>query len=94
MPTFSPVIELSRESEVARLDLMQLFGRNAPLHVDLGCGDGRITALLAEKLPATSIISIGHRSTLDAFHQRNIAMIRDGDQFKLQDRSGVRPAAG
>ncbi len=50
--------------------------------------------LLAEKLPATTIVSIGHRSTLEAFHQRNVAMVRDGDRFKLQDRSSVRPAAG
>jgi putative ATP-binding cassette transporter len=50
--------------------------------------------LLAEKLPATTIVSIGHRSTLEAFHQRNLAMVRDGDRFKLQDRSSVRPAAG
>ena len=28
--------------------------------------------LLAEKLPATTIVSIGHRSTLEAFHQRNV----------------------
>jgi putative ATP-binding cassette transporter len=41
--------------------------------------------LLAEKLPQTTVVSIGHRSTLDAFHQRNISMVRDGDRFKLQD---------
>jgi vitamin B12/bleomycin/antimicrobial peptide transport system ATP-binding/permease protein len=44
--------------------------------------------LLAEKLQATTIVSIGHRSTLEAFHQRNVAMARDGDRFVLQDRSG------
>jgi vitamin B12/bleomycin/antimicrobial peptide transport system ATP-binding/permease protein len=41
--------------------------------------------LLAEKLPQTTIVSIGHRSTLDAFHQRNISMVRDGDRFTLRD---------
>jgi putative ATP-binding cassette transporter len=41
--------------------------------------------LLAEKLPQTTIVSIGHRSTLDAFHQRNISMVRDGDRFRLRD---------
>ncbi|MCK1513434.1 ABC transporter ATP-binding protein/permease [Bradyrhizobium sp. 190] len=40
--------------------------------------------LLEEKLPATTIVSIGHRSTLDAFHQRNVALTRDGDRFVLQ----------
>lgn len=43
--------------------------------------------LLEEKLPATTIVSIGHRSTLQAFHQRNVALARDGDRFALQDRS-------
>jgi putative ATP-binding cassette transporter len=41
--------------------------------------------LLAEKLPQTTVISIGHRSTLEAFHQRNISMVRNGDHFALRD---------
>jgi putative ATP-binding cassette transporter len=41
--------------------------------------------LLEEKLLATTVISIGHRSTLTAFHQRNIVLVRDGDQFALKD---------
>ena len=43
--------------------------------------------LLEEKLPATTIVSIGHRSTLEAFHQRNVVLARDGDRFTLQDQS-------
>jgi putative ATP-binding cassette transporter len=42
--------------------------------------------LLEEKLPTTTIVSIGHRSTLAAFHQRNVVLTRDGDQFLLQNR--------
>jgi vitamin B12/bleomycin/antimicrobial peptide transport system ATP-binding/permease protein len=42
--------------------------------------------LLEEKLSTTTIVSIGHRSTLEAFHQRNVVLARDGDKFKLQDR--------
>ena len=45
--------------------------------------------LLMEKLPATTIVSIGHRSTLDAFHQRNIALVRDGEKFVLRDAAKV-----
>jgi putative ATP-binding cassette transporter len=30
--------------------------------------------LIEQKLPDTTIVSIGHRSTLDAFHQRNVAL--------------------
>jgi len=38
-------------------------------------------------LPTTTIVSIGHRSTLEAFHQRHVVLIRDGDQFLLQNQS-------
>lgn len=48
--------------------------------------------LLTEKLPATSIVSIGHRSTLKAFHQRNIGLVRDGDRFALREAMTATPA--
>jgi putative ATP-binding cassette transporter len=46
--------------------------------------------LLQEKLPATTVVSIGHHSTLEAFHQRNVVLARDGDQFTLQDKEQDR----
>jgi putative ATP-binding cassette transporter len=49
--------------------------------------------LLAAKLPATTVVSIGHRSTLEAFHQRNVVLTRSGDRFVLQSRGdGVKPS--
>jgi putative ATP-binding cassette transporter len=42
--------------------------------------------LLEQKLANTTVVSIGHRSTLGAFHQRNVKLTRDGDRFALQDR--------
>lgn len=49
--------------------------------------------LLAEKLPNTTVVSIGHRSTLEALHDRNVALVTNGDRFALQDRSeGARPS--
>ena len=41
--------------------------------------------LIEEKLPSTTIVSIGHRSTLQAFHQRNAVLVRDGEQFVLRE---------
>ena len=58
MPTFSPVIELSPELQVARLDLLQLFGRAAPLHVDLGCGDGSFLCEMARQFPKKNFLGI------------------------------------
>jgi putative ATP-binding cassette transporter len=43
--------------------------------------------LLADKLPATTVVSIGHRSTLEAFHRRKIVLRRQGDRFALQDQA-------
>ncbi len=48
--------------------------------------EARLYQLLEERLPATTIVSIGHRSTLEAFHQRNVELARDGDRFELQQR--------
>ena len=49
--------------------------------------EARLYRLLEEKLPTTTIVSIGHRSTLEAFHQRHVVLIRDGDQFLLRNQS-------
>jgi vitamin B12/bleomycin/antimicrobial peptide transport system ATP-binding/permease protein len=43
--------------------------------------------LLEEKLPDTTVISIGHRGTLRAFHQRSADLTRAGDHFALPGRS-------
>jgi vitamin B12/bleomycin/antimicrobial peptide transport system ATP-binding/permease protein len=42
--------------------------------------------LLAEKLPATTVVSIGHRGTLQALHDRNVVLTPDSDRFALQDK--------
>jgi tRNA (guanine-N7-)-methyltransferase len=52
----SPIVEL--KSLVERLDLEKLFGRNAPLHVDLGCGDGSFLWALAQRMPSKNFLGI------------------------------------
>ena len=49
--------------------------------------EAKLYRLLGQKLPTTTIVSIGHRSTLEAIHQRHVVLIRDGDQFLLQNQS-------
>jgi tRNA (guanine-N7-)-methyltransferase len=58
MPTFSPLTELVTELQVARLDLVQLFGRIAPVHVDLGCGDGSFLCEMAQQFSKTNFLGI------------------------------------
>jgi vitamin B12/bleomycin/antimicrobial peptide transport system ATP-binding/permease protein len=42
--------------------------------------------LLADRMKATTIVSIGHRSTLKAFHTGHIALERDGERFAARER--------
>jgi putative ATP-binding cassette transporter len=49
--------------------------------------------LLQARLPATTIISIGHRSTLDAFHERNVRLVREGERFVLREATAGAKAS-
>jgi putative ATP-binding cassette transporter len=46
--------------------------------------------LIAERLPDTTVMSIGHRNTLAAFHQRQIALKRSGEQFTIADADATK----
>jgi tRNA (guanine-N7-)-methyltransferase len=50
------VVGLIPESYFAPLDLAKIFGRTAPLHVDLGCGDGAYLFALAEQTPQKNFL--------------------------------------
>jgi tRNA (guanine-N7-)-methyltransferase len=58
------VLELVRTAEVtldsylARLDLEKIFGRSAPLQVDLGCGDGSFLCELAQRNSEKNFLGI------------------------------------
>jgi putative ATP-binding cassette transporter len=41
--------------------------------------------LLEQRLGASTIVSIGHRATLAAFHRRQLALVREGDQYALRE---------
>ncbi|HEV3244619.1 MAG TPA: tRNA (guanosine(46)-N7)-methyltransferase TrmB [Chthoniobacterales bacterium] len=45
------MVELIPETYLAPLDPLAIFGRAAPLHVDLGCGDGSFLCELARQNP-------------------------------------------
>jgi putative ATP-binding cassette transporter len=48
--------------------------------------------LLVERLPKLTLISIGHRSTLAAFHRRRLVLERDGDRHRVRE-AALAPAA-
>jgi putative ATP-binding cassette transporter len=41
--------------------------------------------LLHDRLPGAAIVSVGHRSTLAAFHKRRLMLTRDGDHFHAKE---------
>jgi len=43
--------------------------------------------LLQQRLPQATVVSIGHRSTLAAFHKRRLAFVRQGDHHVLSEAS-------
>jgi putative ATP-binding cassette transporter len=49
-------------------------------------------AVLAQRLPNTTVISIGHRSTLKPLHKRHLEMTPDGDHFTLRDAANAEAA--
>jgi putative ATP-binding cassette transporter len=49
--------------------------------------EAAIYRLIRERLPGTTIVSIGHRSTLAAFHRRHLALERMGDRYRLRERA-------
>ncbi|MFN5405765.1 ABC transporter ATP-binding protein/permease [Bradyrhizobium sp.] len=46
--------------------------------------EARLYRVIAERLPQTTVVSIGHRSTLHDFHDRKVELIREGDRFTLR----------
>ena len=51
--------------------------------------EAAVYRLLEQRLAKATIISIGHRSTLAAFHRRRLNFNREGDRFWLRDSGGI-----
>lgn len=54
--------------------------------------EAQLYAMLAQRLPGTTIISIGHRSTLAGLHRRHLEMASDGDRFAVRDAAPAEAA--
>jgi vitamin B12/bleomycin/antimicrobial peptide transport system ATP-binding/permease protein len=47
--------------------------------------------LLERRLSRATIVSIGHRATLAAFHRRRLALSREGDHYSVLE-TNLAPA--
>jgi putative ATP-binding cassette transporter len=73
---------------IARAILLEpdyLFLDEATASLD-EASEAALYRLLQARLPATTIVSIGHRSTLVAFHRRRYELERQGDRHALRER--------
>ena len=73
--------EICIDSLTERLDLPKIFGRNAPLHVDLGCGDGTFLCALAEANPEKNFIGVERLVGRVAKACRKACPSRTGDRI-------------
>ena len=55
-------------------------------------GEAALYRLLQERLPAAAIVSIGHRSTLAAFHKRRLTLTREGERHRVEE-AALNPAS-
>ena len=53
-------------------------------------GQENVMKLLIEELPETSVVSIGHRPGLEAFHTRELTLVPGTDGTKLRAHAGKR----
>lgn len=56
-------------------------------------GQENVMKLLIEELPGTSVVSIGHRPGLEAFHTRELTLVPGTDGTKLRAHAGKRSLA-
>lgn len=89
------MINLIPETDVAFLDLPELFGRNAPVHVDLGCGDGSFLRNLATQNPDKNFLGVERllkrvrRSERKAAQLGNLRIVRTESSFLVQHLLGA-----
>ena len=85
-----PVITQSQYSLTARLDLIRIFGRKAPLHVDLGCGDGLFLCEMAQRLPDKNFLGIErlsgriHSSARKAANLNNVRLLQIESSYAVR----------
>lgn len=54
--------------------------------------EAAVYRLLEQRLAGTTLVSIGHRATLAAFHRRRLSFTREGDRFQLRDDGTIAAA--
>ena len=86
----SSLIPPSPDSLTGRLDLEKIFGRKAPLHVDLGCGDGSFLCALAQRTPGKNFLGIDRLLNRISNSERRAANLANVRLLRLEGSYAVR----
>lgn len=78
------------ESLTDRLDLDKIFGRKAPLHVDLGCGDGLFLCALAQRVPDKNFLGIERLLNRVRISARKAATLDNVRLLRMESSYAVR----
>ena len=84
------MIELIPETYLAPLDLFAIFGRAAPLQVDLGCGAGDFLCELARKYPQRNFLGIDKMAGRVAKASRKAAALENVRVLNVESAYAVR----
>jgi tRNA (guanine-N7-)-methyltransferase len=82
------LIEL--DSLIDRLDLEKIFERNAPLQVDLGCGDGSFLCAMAQRLPDKNFLGIERLLNRVRTSERKAATLDNVRLLRVESSYAVR----
>jgi trans-aconitate 2-methyltransferase len=82
-PTYDRVAEPATRWGVAVLDRLPLSGHERVL--DAGCGSGRVTEMLAERLPRGRVVAVDGSPAMIATARERLARFGDRVEFMLAD---------
>jgi tRNA (guanine-N7-)-methyltransferase len=88
--SFFHVIELIPKTYLVTLDLIAIFGRSAPLQVDLGCGDGLFLCDLAGRHPEKNFLGVERlagrvtKSCRNAANFSNVRILRAETSYSIR----------
>jgi tRNA (guanine-N7-)-methyltransferase len=87
---------IALDSLTDRLDLKKIFGREAPLHVDLGFGDGSFLCAMAQRMPDKNFLGIERLLNRVRTSARKAAILDNVRLLRMESFYAVRyllPAA-
>jgi len=82
------VIDLDSLTEPLHLE--KIFGRKAPVHIDLGCGDGSFLCALAQRMPHKNFLGIERLLTRIRASARKVATLDNVRLLRIESSYAVR----